>query len=118
MNMQNQDWLDERIAVQNYIPDDGFTARVVSRLPQARADAVAILRSRILFLSAFLAFCLLLVQIIPLAQGLQHLASRYSPADFIGQLAALVQQPAVLYGGAGCVILLGFASIPFLRRWV
>ena len=117
MPNQDRDWLDERIAVQNYIPDDGFTAGVVNRVAKTRADAAGIVRRRILFLTTFLAACLLVVQMVPLADGVSHLASRYSPLEAMKELAALLHQPGVVFGGAGCVILLGIASIPFLRRW-
>ena len=120
MPMQNKDrdWLDQRMAVQDYIPDNGFTAGVVARLPKTRSDAAGILRRRILFLSTLLAAGLLIVQMVPLAQGVGHLASRYSPMQAVEQFAILMRQPGVIYGSAGCIILLGFASIPFFRRWV
>jgi hypothetical protein len=119
MNMQNddRDWLDERLAVENYIQDDGFTGRVISRLPNMRSSAVALLRWRILFISALLSTGLLALQIGPLTRSLTQLFFHYSPMDGLELLSRILQQPNVIYGGAGCVILLGFASIPFLRRW-
>jgi len=104
--------------MNNYIPDDGFTARVVDRLPRSRAGAAEVLRWRILLVSAFLAFCLVIVQIVPLARDLDQLASAYSPGETFRHLLGLIRQPAVMLGGAVCVIVAGFASIPFLRRWV
>ena len=119
MPMQNEDrdWLDDRIAVGNYIPDDGFTARVVSRLPKVRSSAAEALRWRILFISALLAGGLLVAQMISLAHGVTYLISRDSLAGVLGQLALFLEQPRVLYGGAAGIVILGFASIPFLRRW-
>ena len=118
MQNEDRDWLDQRMALNNYIPDDGFTARVVGRLPKARAHAMAAPRRRILFVSAFLAFCLVLVQIVPLVRGIDQLASHFSLAWPLAHFLGLVRQPAVLLAAAGGVIVLGFASVPFLRRWV
>jgi hypothetical protein len=119
MNMQNEDrdWLDERIAATNYIPDDGFTAKVVGRLPKTRSNAAELFRWRILFVTTFLALCLFAVQMVSVAQGVNQWITRDSLVKTVGQVAAFVQQPGVIYSAAGCVMLLGFASIPFLRRW-
>jgi hypothetical protein len=119
MQNEDRDWLEDRMAMNNYIPDDGFTARVVERLPKTRSQPMASLRWRILFVSAFLAFCLIVVQIVPLVSGLDQLGWHYSFAPSLGPvLGSWVRQPTVILGGAGCVVLLAFASIPFLRRWV
>lgn len=117
--MQNdeRDWLDERLAAQDYLPDDGFTGRVVGLLPKMRARAAELLRWRILFISALLSTCLLAVQIMPLARGINQMFLQYSPMETVGQLSRLLQQPDVIFGGAAGIVILGFASIPLLRRW-
>jgi hypothetical protein len=120
MNMENQDrdWLDERLTMSNYIPDDGFTARVVSRLPESRPQKARSFRSFILLLSGLVAAVLALVQIVPVFRNLNHVALRYLTGDSLGHVASFVQQPVYLYSAAGCMGLLAIVSIPFLRRWV
>jgi hypothetical protein len=114
--MENLDWLDERLAVDRYIPDDGFTARVVSRLPERRSMAV-IVRRRILFVSVFLAVCLGAVQVVPLVLTVERFLALHSPIEAFVRLAAFAEQPFVLVCAAAGIIALSFASIPLLRRW-
>jgi hypothetical protein len=122
MSNQDQDWLDGRLGAQKYISDDGFTGRVVDQLPASRPRPVRTLRSYILFVSTCFAACvglsLLIMEIGPLAETFHRALSRDSFAESLNHLAAVVQQPGVLRGGAIGIVLLGVAAIPFLRRWV
>ena len=119
---EDRDWLDDRLALNNYVVDDGFTAAVVDRLPKSLPGTVRAFRWRILFASTCLATCvafaLVLSEIGTLIQGFQKLPSLYAQAEGMTRIGALLQQPTFLYGGAGCIVLLGFVAIPFLRRWV
>jgi hypothetical protein len=123
MSMQDQksDWLDERLAVNSYLPDEGFTAQVIGRLPETRPK-VALLRSRILFLTMVFAFGLAtgmaIMKIGSLLQAFNRLATHGPLPEILTQIARLAQHPGVIYGGAAAIILLGFVSIPWLRRWV
>lgn len=112
MNMDDQDWLDAQLVVDRYIPDDGFTGRVVGRLPKRGATAGA-LRQRILFVSAFLAMCLVAVQIVPLFRSIEFFVSRHSPMESLVRLAVWAEQPIVVACAAGGMIALAVAAIPF-----
>jgi hypothetical protein len=116
MTMEDKDWLDRRLAADNYIPDEGFTARVVERLPAERASSFAARRC-ILAVAAFVAVCLAAAQVIPLFRALQQFVAHHSVAETLTGFISLTHQPFVLMGvGAGMTVL-AFASIPLLRRW-
>jgi hypothetical protein len=117
MRDQDQDWLDDHLAADNYIADDGFTARVITQLPKALPNRAASLRGRILFISAVFSLGLALLLIVPLAGTVGSSFNQLSRDISIPHLVSLFRQPAVLYGGAGCILLLTLASIPFVRRW-
>ena len=108
--------------MKNYIPDDGFTARVVEQLPESRLNEVGRLRKGILVLSgvfaAGLATGLLAMQIGPFRQSVDIVFSRSAMIAAMNHLALVLEQPAVVYGVSGGLVILGFAAIPFLRRWV
>ncbi len=116
MLMDNHDWLDERLAADSYIPDDGFTARVVRRLP-ARSTRAEVQRRRILMISAFVAFCLVAVQLVPLFDSARQFLIHHSPVDLLGEMIELAQRPAVVLRAAAAMAVLALVSIPFLRRW-
>ena len=117
MSDQHHDWLDQHLAASPYIPDDGFTARVITHLPKKAAPAIS-LRQRILFLSAFLSTCLVAVLIGPLVSLISESTSRAAQAGTVDHVIGLAQQPMVLYCVAGGLLVASVASIPFLRRWV
>jgi hypothetical protein len=118
MNVDN-DWLDQRLAVKDtYIPDEGFTARVMGHVPKKQPATAGRIRWRVLSISVAIAFCLFVLQIVPLLQNLNPLLTHYTSPDALNDLIMLCQSPAVLFSIAGSVILLGFAAIPLLRRWV
>src|SRR5580692_8037726 len=97
MNMpdSDRDWLDERLAGGSYIPDNGFTVQVTSRLPKRHSNAVRVLRRRILFLSAFVAFAILVVQIIALLQE----ANQWEPSvtEGVNAVVTFAHRPHLLY---------------------
>ena len=111
----DQDWLDQRLASENYLPDDGFTARVVAQLPQKRKAALPV-RGWILGGSGLLAFCLFVLQVFPLIRSL----AAFSPTARItiapAQLESFLQQPALLLGAMVCAILLTVGALSVLRR--
>ena len=114
----DQDWLDSRLAAESYLPDQGFTARVVSSLPHKPRTVVS-LRVVILCGTGLLAFWLFLWQLPPVLQSVGHsLGGRYSVGINLGLLSAELQQPMVLFSLAGILLTVGVGSIPFLRRWV
>jgi hypothetical protein len=118
MSNQDRDWLDERIAVSNYIPDDGFTARVVRSLPKPSAEPALSQRTMILMVSTLLAMALIVLQVGPLIQSINHFVAHTIRGESVVQIAKWIQEPAVLFSGACGLTLLGVAAIPFLRRWV
>jgi hypothetical protein len=117
MHMDDKDWLDQRLEAGTYIPDDGFTARVVTRLPKRESRAV-IVRRQILFLSTFLAVCLGAVQVIPLVRQMEALAGQYSLGHLVDLGTAYLHQPLGLAIAAGIAIAASLALVPLLRRWV
>jgi hypothetical protein len=114
--MEDQDWLDRRLTADNYIPDEGFTARVMERLPVKQPQAV-VLRQRILAASAFVAACLIALQIVPLFHTFEHLAAHHPITGLFLGLATLIQQPLILVAAAAGMTFVAVASIPLLRRW-
>lgn len=116
MTMEDQDWLDQRLAADNYIPDEGFTTRVVGGLGVERASSLAA-RRRILAVAAFVAICLAAAQIVPLFRALQQFVLHHSIAETLTGLIGLTHQPFVLVGLGTGLTVLAFASIPLLRRW-
>jgi hypothetical protein len=94
---------------------------VVVGLPASRPAAVGTLRRRILSVSAFLAGAMALVLTIlewgDLNRGFHAVTARTVSVEAVNHVAAVLQQPGLIYGGAGAILLLGFVAIPFLRRW-
>ena len=117
MTMEDQDWLDRRLAVDKYIPDEGFTARVIDRLPAQQSRSL-VMRCRILAAAAFLAVCLVAVQIGPLFHSIRQLMADHSVAEIFGLVATIAQRPVFLFSVAAGMTILAVASIPLLRRWV
>ena len=116
MDDQDLDWLDERLAAESYIPDHGFTARLMDSLPKRTTRAIK-RRTLILFASGFAAVCLMAVQIIPLLQAVIQLVSGGTVDNVMEVVAMRLRQPAFLFECGAAVGLLSLASIPFLRRW-
>jgi hypothetical protein len=114
--MEDHDWLDQRMAVDAYVPDDGFTARVIERLPAKRPRAV-VLRQRILAASVFLAVCLMALHVVPLVYNLEQFTAHHSPLEMFARVATFILQPVVQVRAAIAIVVLAFASIPLLRRW-
>ena len=118
----DHDWLDGRLAREQYISDDGFTAGVIDRLPKSRPSSVGTLRWTVLLISTCLAACL------ALALGLRdfgrfmdagnRVLNDFPPAEALRHVALIFDRPALLYDAAGGMMLLALASIPFLRRWL
>jgi hypothetical protein len=117
MNVDNNDWLDERLAVKAYLPDDGFTARVLERLPQTQPLAV-VERRRILAVSSALAALLFVAQTFAMLRGGGPAIGHLLSPEFASEVAALSRQPIVFAGISGGMALLGLSVVPFLRRWV
>jgi hypothetical protein len=118
MNVHDNDWLDQRLAAKDYLPDDGFTAQVMERLPQKQPASAGQLRWRILSLSVALAFGVFVLQVLPLFREINPLAARFFSPEGLAHLVALCEQPTVLYSAAAGIVLLGFATIPILNRLV
>jgi hypothetical protein len=116
MMMEDQDWLDRRLAAGHYVPDEGFTSRVVERLPDRRTRPV-MARQWILAATAFLAICLAAAQIVPLFRDMQQFAAHHPVANQLLAIVDFAERPFVLFGIAASLTALAFASIPFLRRW-
>jgi hypothetical protein len=116
MKMEDHDWLDQRLAADNYLPDEGFTARVMERLPAKRTRPMRT-REGILAVAAFAAICLAAVQVVPLFQNIQQFATHHPIQEMVLGLAGFLQQPMVLAGAGLGMTLLTVASIPLLRRW-
>jgi hypothetical protein len=114
---QDHDWLDDHLAADNYLVDDGFTARVITQLPTALPHRAASLRGRILFISAVLSLGVALLLIVPLAGTVGTSFYQLSRDISTAHLVSLFRQPAVLSSVAGCILLVTVASIPFVRRW-
>ncbi len=119
---QEHDWLDERLAEMPYLPDGGFTERVVSHLPQSiRTDAGRV-RRRILTIATGSALALGLVLAVRDVPSLVHtmtpLANAAPFTHAAGYLVEWARQPMFFYGGAAAITLSSFAILPFLRRWV
>ncbi len=116
MFMDDKDWLDERLASGVYIPDDGFTGRVVNRLPKIYSRE-AKLRLRILFTAALLAVCLAALQIVPLVREIEMVGGQYSLAQMMNSGLSYLQKPTFVLGVAATILVSTLASIPLLRRW-
>ena len=114
MNM-DQDWLDRRLAAESYLPDDGFTSRVVDRLPKAPHRTFSF-RRRILMCSWLLAFCLFLVLFVSALQTTQHVLASLSTASVLTRFAGELRQPYVLLCAATGAALLGLGTLRFLER--
>ena len=69
-------------------------------------------------LAVILAMVLVVLQVGPLVGSINHFVAHNLRAESIMQIATLIQKPAVLFGGACTLTLLGIAAIPLLRRWV
>jgi hypothetical protein len=118
------DWLDARLQEDQYLPDQGFTARVMDRLP---ASPVLDPRRRLLFLAPFLLLACVTVWVQTLSTRPELVAfarnfrSLLRHADFLqvfSTLAYLLEQPTVLFGCLGAGILAAYLGSPTLRRWV
>jgi hypothetical protein len=122
MTDQDTDWLDDKLGVNNYIPDDGFSARVVDQLPQAWLSNAESMRRGILILCGFfaagVAVGMLAMQIGPLKQAVSVLLSRSSMMAALNHFMLMMHEPVVLYSVSGGLFILAFAAIPLLRRWV
>ena len=117
MVMDDRDWLDRRLAAGTYVPDDGFTARVVGRLSVNRAREIT-RRRQILAIAAILATALILVQIIPLAHALQQLVAGQSIPGLIGAIGANMHGYLLPVSAAVAMTALALGSISLLRRWI
>jgi len=122
MTDQDTDWLDDKLGVNNYIPDDGFSARVVDQLPQAWLSNAESMRRGILILCGFfaagVAVGMLAMQIGPLKQAVSFLLSRSSMMAALNHFMLMMHEPVVLYSVSGGLFIVAFAAIPLLRRWV
>ena len=127
MNMD--DWLDSRLAEDAYLPDEGFTARVMQQLPsQPLLDE----RRRFLLFAPFIVIACALFgmgSLNALWRGqaeLFRLGSQLRPAfrhsvsylDSFSALAYWLEQPAVWLGCIGSFLLIAYLGSPSLRRWV
>jgi hypothetical protein len=120
MDVEQNDWLDRKLAMkEQYIPDDGFTAHVIGRLPKKRTSAIAQVRRVVLGVTGVIAFALfvvLLVPTIPLVRELPTALARYVSPTFWNHVSALLMQPAVMFGISAVIVALCFACLPLLRR--
>jgi hypothetical protein len=99
-DLQDKDWLDERLAASAYLPDDGFTARVVEGLPQRPRTSI----------------CLIASQSIPLFQMVVGLVAGGSLDHLVGLIGKSLHQPIFLAGCGGAMALLTLSAYPFLKR--
>jgi len=99
MGMPNQDWLEKRLSGANYIPDDGFTARVASKLPQRVPRAVDVLRRRVLMIAISIAFALLVILLIPVIEQANAWFSQPAVAEKVMLVDTLAHRPRLLYEG-------------------
>jgi hypothetical protein len=114
-DLQDKDWLDERLAASAYLPDDGFTARVVEGLPQRPRRAFN-RRTLILFVAVFTSICLIASQSIPLFQMVVGLVAGGSLDHLVGLIGKSLHQPIFLAGCGGAMALLTLSAYPFLKR--
>jgi hypothetical protein len=120
MDMENRDkdWLDDRLVSAAYLPDDGFTVRVIAQLPKAnRAYALGI-RGYILLISSVICLALVAILIGPLVATLLQVASHYSATEETGRFVGLLRQPLAVYGAEAVSVVGTIIALPFLRRWV
>jgi hypothetical protein len=117
MTMEDRDWLDQRLASATYVPDDGFTARVVGRLAAEQAQTMKV-RSVILAVAALLALALMLVQAVALARSVRPLRPSQSVADFIAFVGTHAGSFAFLTGVAVAMSVFTVALLFFARRWI
>jgi hypothetical protein len=114
-DLQEKDWLDQRLAATAYLPDDGFTVRVVEKLPHRPRRAFS-RRTFILFVATFAAICLVASQLIPLFQAAVGLVAEGSLDHLVAVIGKSLQQPAVLLGCGGGMALLTLGAYPLLKR--
>ena len=119
------DWLDARLQEDQYLPDDGFTARVMQRLP---ASSPLDERRRLLLFTPFLVLASALFgmeglcaiirsnhELRSLGGQLRHSASY---VDVFSVLAYLLEQPTVLFGCLGVMAMAAYLGSPSLRRLI
>lgn len=120
MNDQDRDWLDDRLAAGNYIPDDGFTSKVLAELP-GNARKIEAQRRWILAgafaVAAGVAISMTIADAGNWALAFSRLLSGIFQAGNVAHFTALLEQPTGLLGLAAVAATLTAASIPFLRRW-
>lgn len=116
MNMDDRDWLDRRLQAGAYLPDDGFTARVLERLPAPRRALV--LRRRILAVAALVAGGLALVLVLPLVHSIQQALAGHSLNGIAAVVATCARQVPFQVGAVAVTIILALASLSAARRWM
>jgi hypothetical protein len=117
MENRDNDWLDDRLASAAYLPDDGFTVRVITQLPKPKGSYALGIRGYILLVSSVICLALVAILIGPLVTTLNEMASHYSPLAEMGRLVGLLRQPAALYAAEGISAIGTLIALPFLRRW-
>ncbi len=116
MVMDDHDWLDQRLASGGYVPDDGFTARVLDRASAKRARSLH-LRRVILMCAAVLAGALVLVQSVALARSIQQLRLGQSISDLIAFARAHATSVGFDAGVAAVLSLVALGVVFASRRW-
>jgi hypothetical protein len=116
MTMDDRDWLDQRLASGTYLPDDGFTARVVGQLADTRARDL-VRRQRILAVASVLALALVIVQIVPLIHDIQVLVAGMSLQGLVATVGTHAHDWIFQAGAAGVMTLVALGSVALVRRW-
>jgi hypothetical protein len=116
MAMDDNDWLDQRLASSSYISDDGFTARIVI---QASAERKQSLKSRrvILAVTGVLAVILTLWQSLNLARSIQQLQPGKSIGGLIAEAGKLVPNFTICAGAAAFLTVCALVFASLARRW-
>jgi hypothetical protein len=118
MPNEEHDWLDARLSARDYIPDAGFTAAVMGRVPKRSAAAVATTRNVILLFAGLISLVLLTIQASSLAAHINRLNSIPVSGATLLHFLQLIQQPLALPILSLSLVVLTLSAMPLLRRWV
>ncbi len=130
--MTMDDWLDSRLAEDRYLPDDGFTARVMQQVTPAAALGE---RRRLALMAPFVLLASVifglesLVALLGEKSELFSLGTRINPVlhsperigSYLGTLSSLghlFSQPVVWFWCVGLGLASTFISTPAFRRWI